>query len=206
MSTNVVVQLEEFLLTKLHVDWTPPQKPDSQDLCNSKLSFDYDVAQHADEPRRYRLMFRVSVKPSDTPPVGYSIDAEIAGIFLFPEGTPEDRQHFLLLVNGATILYGILRGQIGMTTGGFVGGKYNLPTVMMQQVMPEIEERKAKAKAAQSSKRKQGTRRKVSSKSVAKKATAKPAAVKAASKRLAKKTASTKRTAKAITRKRKVSA
>ncbi len=49
----------------------------------------------------------------------------------------------LVRFNGCTILYGILRGQLANITGSFPNRKLLLPTVMMEDVVKDIEREKA---------------------------------------------------------------
>ena len=131
------LQLEEFFLTRLNLVWHSPPKP--QEVV-SEFGFGYNVARHKTEPRRFRLTFTMISKPREKePPAGYEMESQIVGLFSFVEGVPENEMQQLIRINGCTILYGILRGQIAAATGSFVGGKFNLPTVMMDEVVQSIE-------------------------------------------------------------------
>ena len=85
---------------------------------------------------------RVSAKSEVTPPIGIAFEAEIVGFFTFPEGTESTRIEQLVRLNGCTVLYGVLRGLIANTTGSFPGGKFILPTFMMQDVVAEVEKKR----------------------------------------------------------------
>lgn len=134
-----VCQLDDFHFTRLAVQWNDPSESGEIEI---NYSFDYSIGQHNTEKNRYRLAFRVGAK-SDTPePVGYHLDSEIVGFFRFPEATEQDRMDFLIRLNGCTILYGILRGQIANLTGVFPHRKLVLPTFMMKEVIDGIEKAK----------------------------------------------------------------
>jgi len=137
--TTPVCGMDEFFLTRLQVEWLEPKKKTDTKL---RFSFDYDVARHVDDDFRRRLTFRVSAKSTETPPVGLQFDTEIVGYFCFPKETASELIEQLVRINGCTILYGILRGQLAQTTGSFPGGKFNLPTFMMNDVVAEVEKRK----------------------------------------------------------------
>lgn len=146
---DLKLQLEEFFLTRLHVVWNPPSKPEQ---VVSEFSFGYDVARHKTELRRFLLTFTMhTAQKEKTPLVGYEIDCQIVGLFTFVEGVDEAEMQQLIRINGCTILYGILRGQIAGVTGSFVGGKFNLPTVMMHEVVQHVEADKAAARAKKNS-------------------------------------------------------
>lgn len=136
-----VCHLEEFYLTRVNVAWVePPAEVNELDL---NLAFDYSVFRHKDDPLRYRLTLRLSSVPQSPDPMGYQMDCEISGFFRFPEDSTEPKREYLIRVNGCTILYGILRGQFAGITGSFPNRPLLLPTVMMEDVVKEIEAKRA---------------------------------------------------------------
>jgi len=87
-----------------------------------------------DNPVNRAVQLSVSVKPAGTED-GYTISARILGFFdVTGDETPE-RLGGIAAINGATILYGVLRAEIASITGNFPGGRAILPTVYMQQVL-----------------------------------------------------------------------
>lgn len=143
--TEPVCVLEEFYLTRLKVQWFEPEEPIEVD---TRFGFNYDVAYSQDDPNRYRLTFRVTCEPGTQPKVGYEIDSEMMGFFSFPEDTPREEMEYLIRLNGSTILYGILRGELASVTGMFPHGKFVLPTVMMSDVVEAVEKERAEKSAA----------------------------------------------------------
>jgi preprotein translocase subunit SecB len=135
-------------MTRVNIAWHEPSQPGSVEI---DYLFDYDVARHAIEKNRFRLAFRVGVKSKTPAPVDYSLDCEIVGFFHFPENTKDDDMQRLIRLNGCTLLYGILRGQLANITGSFPRQKLILPTVMMEDVVNNIEQEKAQAREAQPS-------------------------------------------------------
>ena len=143
--TVPVCHLDEFFMTRVNVAWHEPSQPGSVEI---DYLFDYDVARHTTEKNRFRLAFRLGVKSKTSTPVDYSLDCEIVGFFHFPENTTDDAMQRLIRFNGCTILYGILRGQLANITGSFPRQKLLLPTVMMEDVVNNIEREKAQAREA----------------------------------------------------------
>jgi len=133
------LQLDEFFLTRLQLNWCSGKH---QDDVPYKLVFDYELGRHNDEPKRFRLTLQVSMQV-DQGYRGLSIDAEILGFFSFPADTEENDMQYLVRVNGATILYGLLRGQVAMVSGSFPHGKLNMPPVIMCDVLREVDRLKA---------------------------------------------------------------
>lgn len=151
-----VCHLEEFFMTRVNVAWHEPSQPDSVDI---DFLFDYDVARHTTEKNRFRLAFRLGAKSKTPTPVDYALDCEIVGFFRFPDDTSEESMQRLIRFNGCTILYGILRGQLANITGSFPRQKLILPTVMMEDVVNDIEREKAQARKAKPSTGKKTTKK-----------------------------------------------
>lgn len=133
------LQLDGFFLTHLNLRWVEGGEDGNMQDCPHDLDIDYRLARHKEKAHMFRLTLSVElcVKKGRT---GLDIDSEIAGFFTFPPETEEEEMQYLVRVNGATILYGILRGQVAMASGSFPGGKFLLPAVVMQDVLPQIDE------------------------------------------------------------------
>jgi preprotein translocase subunit SecB len=140
--TVPVCQLEDFHFTRLSVLWHEPQESVSVEVHHS---FDYEIGRHKTDVNCYRLEFRFNVAPGTPEPVGYVIDTEIVGFFRIAGNTSPEKADYLALLNGCTILYGILRGQIAALTGCFPQEKFVLPSVMMEDVIRDVEQQKAAA-------------------------------------------------------------
>lgn len=146
-----VCHLEEFYLTRVNVAWVePPVEVNELDL---NLAFDYSVFRHKNDALRYRLTLHLSSVPQSPDPMGYQMDCEISGFFRFPEDSTESKRDYLIRVNGCTILYGILRGQFAGITGSFPNRPLLLPTVMMEDVVKEIENKRAASTAGKAQKK-----------------------------------------------------
>ncbi|MEA2011592.1 MAG: hypothetical protein U9O87_00690, partial [Verrucomicrobiota bacterium] len=128
---------------KLNAEYIQGKDEESEKATTYNLSMDYDLAQRVDEKRFFKLDFRVKTKPKRGSS-GLSVNAELSGFFSFPEGTEEDEMQYIIRVNGCSMLYSLLRGQIAMISGSFPGGKVNLPSMVMQDQIKGIEDKKAK--------------------------------------------------------------
>lgn len=148
-----ILRLRQFDLLQLHVDWAPPKDGADADLDEPIVGCHYEVLRSKESPREFALEFTVKVLPAPGKPVaGYVIDAKIVGFFSFPESMDEEQMQQLIRINGGTILYGILRGQLSAFTGAFPGGQFILPAVYMQEVVVDVE-RKRMAEAARAAKK-----------------------------------------------------
>jgi hypothetical protein len=147
-SSNPVCELETFNINKLHVECL---NSETDNQFSAMYSFDYNILCQPDNPRVKKMIAQYSLVPNPDdakPRCPYAINVEIEGVFSFPEDMPEEKMGYLCRVNGLTILYGILRGELANVTGSFKGGKFILPTVMMQDVVKDVEARKAKSHEA----------------------------------------------------------
>ena len=138
MSTEPVCEMLSYNLTHILVDWAIPDKGDPPSCA---VNIGYDVAQNVEAPDNYRLTFRAKLqeKDADGRDTGYCVEAHIVGYFSFPASVSEEEREYLIRVNGGTILYGILRGHIASLTGLYPAGPLMLPTVMMHDIVMDIE-------------------------------------------------------------------
>lgn len=140
-----ILQLEDFTLTKLHIDWHSIDDSESQQpvAIETEISVSYDVKRHKERPNTFLLKLLFSDCPlGKKTKQGIELHAEILGLFHFPEGMSEDEMQTLIRINGGTILYGILRGEIASLTGSFPSGKVVLPTIHMPEIVEAVEKKK----------------------------------------------------------------
>jgi len=178
-----LLQLDDFFMARLHVDWRGAGEESS--TLSQNPDIDYRIGRNQDNRRQFAMELSVQAFSGKAPEEpGYEIDARIQGVFSFAEDATEEEMNYLIRVNGATILYGLLRGHIAAMTGAFPGQKLVLPAVYMQELIPEIHKRKVETLLE-----KRTTPEKALKKKTAKKKTVKkPPKKKAVKKRLKKKT------------------
>ena len=142
-----ILQLEQFLLTRLQIDYTFPDSSPAISVDSVDCSFDYDVASHAQEPRRRMMRLRVAFQEVDEKKqnIGYTIQCDMTGFFTFTESTPKDKEEFIIRVNGFNMLYGALRGVLATTTAVFLGGRFSIPNVMPNEIVEDVERRREQA-------------------------------------------------------------
>ena len=139
-----VLLLEQHFLKRLHIDWKAPSSEPMSPVATTRCSFDYEVAVHRTEPLRRMLTFRLQAQQLDheQQAVAHKVDCEIVGLFSLTSATPAGREEEILRINGVSILYGILRGVFLTTTGAFPGGGFLLPSVMPQDIVRQVEEKR----------------------------------------------------------------
>ena len=143
------LQLEDYYLTKLHIDWRAPSKPEVN-VEEIKTGLDYDVAIHAKEKHRYKLDLRIRLTETgkEQKDVGYVVEADMVGLFGFDETCDKETREKLIRLNGVSILYSTFRGILGGMTGMFQGRRLTLPTIIPDEVVQRVEETKAAKKAS----------------------------------------------------------
>ncbi len=146
---NTQLQLEDYYLTKLHIDWRAPSKTEVR-VVEIQTGIDYDVAVHTKEKNRYKLDLRISLNEigKEEKDVGYIVVAEIVGLFSFHEDSDKNTREKLIRINGVSILYSTFRGILGGMTGMFQGRRLALPTIMPNEVVQRVEENKKAQRAA----------------------------------------------------------
>ena len=124
----VPIHLDNFFYKKLNIEWIDGAQNDETPY---QIKFSFDLKNKKDDPNHILLIFGVKVFPSENFQ-GVSVDTIIEGFFSVNETIEEEKRAFYSMVNSASILYGIFRGQINLFTTCFPEGKILLPTVMMQ--------------------------------------------------------------------------
>lgn len=145
---SVQMQLEDFAITRLHINWRPPTKP-TVDISKLTNQFDYNVAINAKDKKRFKLdlFLKLAEVGKQQAAVGYEIEADLVGIFNFPEEADQETRQKLVRVNGVNLLYSTFRGLLSGVTGAFPGGKLVLPTIMPAEIVKLVENRRLAVQA-----------------------------------------------------------
>lgn len=181
-----ILHLENFVMRRLNILW---HDMGSIQTVSMTTEISYELFRDPDNDNRYRLDLKVRIFPKGKVKHGYEIETLITGIFVVPELDDYTGVDFSLRVNGATILYGILRGEIATVTGSFPGHKYLLETVNMKQLVTDTENRRARELKRESAEAEATRKKAVAKKAAKKKATKAPVKKQPSKKKVAKKTA-----------------
>ena len=128
------LQLENFNLTHFSVQWHDLSPQPKKAKANIQLNSSF--LEHESDDMKFAQQVRVQIIPDESSPkYGYEVDTIIKGFFSFPGDIKEPRE--ALEVNGAMILYGILRGLIVSITGSFPKRKLVLPTLDIRSIFQE---------------------------------------------------------------------
>ena len=155
------LQLEDYFLTRLHVDFHFPKKTEVQ-VEELSVDFDYDSLTHQDDPLRRMLTLRIRAgeRSKGGEEIAHQVDCEINGQFRIPEDVPKEHHEGLVCINGLSILYSTLRGIIGNLSGSFPSGRLCLPTINPGDVVKRVQKAKSKAAKKTAKPRKKAVKKK----------------------------------------------
>lgn len=140
-------QLEEFFITRLHLDHREVKGAEKTKPKQLGYGFDYTVGQHKNEAHRYRMAFRVVAEEfaENEQPAGLKLESEILGYLALNPKLGKAEREELVRMNGVSILYGILRGIVATMTGTFPNGRLTLPAALPADIVNQVEEQKRTA-------------------------------------------------------------
>ncbi len=153
MNINARLELENYFLTRLHLDFNLPKNAEVH-IENLTTEFDLDSLINKSNPLLRRLTLRVNAAEytKEREQVGYQLECEITGQFKIPDDIPEEHREGLLRVNGISILYSTLRGILGSLSGSFPT-RLCLPTILPNEVFEHIQKAKSRTKKKATKKR-----------------------------------------------------
>ncbi|MFA5258126.1 MAG: hypothetical protein WC360_08245 [Opitutales bacterium] len=142
---TTLISLDGLFVTRLNIDWRQPTTQ-SVDISSLNVSCDYDVAFNANDNSKFKMDLRLKFSEvgKQQTDVGYIIEADMVGLFSFPQEIDIQTRHALVRVNGVSILYSSLRGILATVSGLFPAGKFTLPSISPQDLVKQVEELKGK--------------------------------------------------------------
>lgn len=99
-----------------------------------------NIAPHVKDKAKYRLSLEVRVTPTakkEKEFFPYSVAIKGRADFSFKEPWPPEQANHTLRLNGASILYGLLRAQVAQITAQSVYGQFLLPTMNFLELPEE---------------------------------------------------------------------
>ena len=142
-TANVPLQLEEFFLSKLHVDWVPLPSEGEFLVKFLNLRLAYELATNVQNKHAYQMTLSIAGEDvcENAPGSGFKFDAVIVGQYRLENATPE-QEALLARINGVSLLYSTFRGIIGATTGTFQHGRLVLPSIDPRAIVEQVEKGK----------------------------------------------------------------
>ncbi|MBI1783792.1 hypothetical protein HYR69_01490 [Candidatus Sumerlaeota bacterium] len=113
---NQHLQLEDFALARLHVDWNPVEAPSK--AVEQNISITCKIAQSEARPGLFMLKLELQINSiASQPKPPYEVAAHIMGSFFVPGEAGKGEMARRVVLSGGAILLGILRGEIAAITG-----------------------------------------------------------------------------------------
>ena len=147
--SSPILLLNEYFLTRLSVKYDFPDTIPNINVASVNSTFNYEVLTHHDDPKQRQLKLQIEFQELDEKQqkVGYHIECEVVGFFSFTDATPKEKEEYVIRVNGFSMLYGALRGVFATTMAVFPGGRFSIPNIMPNEIVADIEKRRAEANA-----------------------------------------------------------
>ena len=131
------LELLNFALSSLHVDFVESQQAKSPRGEQLGMNFEIHLGQHATIKRQFRVELQASIS-EQTPrigPVGFQVKASIVGIVKVQDDVSDDMALSIAQVGGVNVLYGTLRGVIATATGVFPTGPMILRSLTPKDII-----------------------------------------------------------------------
>ena len=113
------------------------------------ISSSINIAPHTNDSSKYRLALEIQVKPTakkEKDFFPYAVAIRGRAFFTFNNQCPREEAEKALRLNGASILYGLLRAQVAQITAQSVHGQFLLPAMnFMELAKAQQEAQPAKA-------------------------------------------------------------
>lgn len=104
------------------------------------ISASINIAPHKKDATKYRLVLEIQVKPATKQEkefFPYFVAVRGRAFFSFKDPCPPEQADRTLRLNGASILYGLLRAQVAQITAQSVHGQFLLPTMNFVELAKE---------------------------------------------------------------------
>lgn len=133
------LRLEAYFIENISME-TNPQFDPMVDEYEGHISVEPEilVRKTDDGVRQLVLRVRYVPKPDGEGGLPYSIDVTGRDFFSFPDpDLPEEQRFQMLIFNGASILFGLLRAEVAHITALGAAGSMLLPTVNLTQCLAD---------------------------------------------------------------------
>jgi hypothetical protein len=149
---SVPLQLDDFYLTKLHVEWVPMPTAGEFQVQSVNLRLTYDLMAHSENDHTYKMALKIEGEDvcEKAPGCGLNFSAIIVGEYRIEGIEAPQKEGMLARINGVSLLFSTFRGILGSVSGAFQHGRFVLPSIDPRAVVAEVEmQNAAKAEASQ---------------------------------------------------------
>lgn len=138
------LQLRHVFYTKVSVLRNPS---DVKEPRQHAVGFDFEGAKigakvgtalrkgQDDDPRDFVVNLELLIDSKEGKPVPYIVDIGVVGVFNVLPSLPKEKRQDLIAVNGASILYGVIREIVLSLTSRFSAGPLTLPGMNFEDIV-----------------------------------------------------------------------
>jgi preprotein translocase subunit SecB len=124
------IDLVHYFLGSVHFDLNPRFDPQGGvELRFDSIKTTVDAHHNEDNFRQWNISIRVSQAPEKEENFPYAFDFHVVGMVEVAPGVPEDNVENLAKINGASLLFGVVREQLRILSGSGPFGPIILPSV-----------------------------------------------------------------------------
>ncbi|MDK2971622.1 MAG: hypothetical protein PWP23_1377 [Candidatus Sumerlaeota bacterium] len=127
------VELVSYFLRKFVVEGGCAPRKQAESALLPVPTISIEQRYNPENPNNRAIFMTVLLEPKDKD--DYRIQAEIMGLFDVTGDATKEKIAGVAALNGASILYGILRSEISSLTANFIRGRALLPAVYMKDVL-----------------------------------------------------------------------
>lgn len=131
LTMNCVFQLSHYQIESVTI--TPNETFDvSLPAHTGDIQAGITISPHNQDHAKYLLTMDIQIRPASKTEKAffpYLVGVKGRGFFLFKEPCPNDEAQRTLRLNGASILYGLLRAQVAQITAQSIHGQFLLPAM-----------------------------------------------------------------------------
>jgi hypothetical protein len=152
MPKTVPLQLDDFFLSTLHVEWVPIPIEGEFKVQSVNLRLTYELKSHSEQKNAYQMTLKIEGEEvcEKAPGSGLKFNCIIVGQYRI-EGVESPQQEGILArINGVSLLYSTFRGVLGSVSGAFQSDRFVLPSIDPRAIVAEVEMKNAaKAEVSQ---------------------------------------------------------
>ena len=134
------IQLNHYVIDGISV-MPNPKYVESVAKRAGNVSAAIRISPHKEDEKKYKLTLEIQVKPvprKEKEFFPYMVAIGGTAFFTFENPCPREEADKALRLNGASILYGLLRAQVAQVTAQSVHGQFLLPTLNFVEMSKEV--------------------------------------------------------------------
>lgn len=132
--------IRDLFVDQLSLEATPDYQAGNE-LGHVQVALKIDHLRSQEDPAAHQLVIALKLEPGDAEtPLPYSLQITGRGVFrIDADDLSDDECNRLLIINGGSILLGMLRSQVISLTGVGRNGRFVIPAINLTEAIEQIE-------------------------------------------------------------------